>query len=140
MYPKPLSSQLEQLERFENSQLRIRLLSSFSLVLFCDIMKTPKSAQTSLESKLEGICSCIEGFEFNPKSFIAAFLDSQGYNMSFRQRFWGTDYGWSSTKQLLASLQQVICAHMKGKAHWENFILTQVDTLWPFNCVVPSCS
>jgi uncharacterized membrane protein YwaF len=89
-------------------------------------METPKSTQTSMESKLEGICSCIKGFELNLKSFIVAFLDSQGYNMSFQQRFWGTNYVWSSTEQFLASLQRVICAHMEGKAHWENFILAQV--------------
>ncbi|KAA1119813.1 hypothetical protein PGT21_034695 [Puccinia graminis f. sp. tritici] len=87
-------------------------------------MASPTRPRVTMEEKIASICSHIKSFNLTPKSFLTAFLSHSVMNAAFRRRFWGT-VGWPGTERLLHSVKNLVCAHLEGQGHWEDFILDQ---------------
>ncbi|PLW38276.1 hypothetical protein PCASD_08967 [Puccinia coronata f. sp. avenae] len=63
-----------------------------------------KASRVPMGDKISSICSHIEKFQLNPKTFLTAFLHHSSINAAFRRRFWGT-VGWASTRRLLMNIK-----------------------------------
>ncbi|PLW21658.1 hypothetical protein PCANC_03213 [Puccinia coronata f. sp. avenae] len=60
---------------------------------------------------------------------VILMADKLSENCAFRRRFWGTEYGWTSTERLIQSIKGLACSHMEGCALWEKFILAEATSI-----------
>ncbi|KAA1073383.1 hypothetical protein PGT21_010462 [Puccinia graminis f. sp. tritici] len=86
---------------------------------------SPRAPRVPMNQKLETICALIEELNLTPKSFIVAFLGQKQDTMAFKQRLWGTNQGWDTTKHLLLTIKQLVSTHVEGRELWQEFILSQ---------------
>jgi hypothetical protein len=61
-----------------------------------------------------------------PKMFLTAFLTLDESDLAFRRRYWGTQFGWPSTYELLQAIKKQVTKTQKGKARWREFIQREV--------------
>jgi hypothetical protein len=71
----------------------------------------------------------MEALNLTPKTFITAFLTKSTDDCAFRRRFWGTERGWDSTKNLLNSIHTLVSTQDGGQGYWEQWILSHVGLL-----------
>jgi hypothetical protein len=96
-----------------------------------------KASRVPMGDKISSICSHIEKFQLNPKTFLTAFLHHSSINAAFRRRFWGT-VGWASTRRLLMNIKLLVCKHSDGQRNWDQFILDEVNSCWIWNSHLPA--
>ncbi|KAA1138504.1 hypothetical protein PGTUg99_020792 [Puccinia graminis f. sp. tritici] len=89
----------------------------------------PRAPRVSMNIKLDTICALIEDLNLTPKSFILAFLEHDQDSMAFKRRFWATNQGWDSTKNLLLAIRRLAYRHLDTRQLWEGFILEQATEL-----------
>jgi hypothetical protein len=77
-------------------------------------------------SKILHICDCIQRIAWTPKKFLYAFLKNTHIAVATCRGYWGTRTGWTSTEQLLDSIQQLKNKTVAGKALWRAYILKEV--------------
>ncbi|KAI9602941.1 hypothetical protein H4Q26_002249 [Puccinia striiformis f. sp. tritici PST-130] len=87
--------------------------------------RAPKVAKCE---KNTSICALIQSLNWSTKDFMLAFLkDSKHQDVAISRRYWVTDQGWDSTKDLLLTTKRLAQRHIKGCEHWEAFILSQLQ-------------
>ncbi|KAI7942010.1 hypothetical protein MJO28_012037 [Puccinia striiformis f. sp. tritici] len=80
-------------------------------------------------SKLDSICESISKSGYTPKTFTKAFLKSTDKKYKNHRRYWGSERGWKSTKEVLEAIKKVICKKKKNRKLWEEFILSEATTI-----------
>jgi hypothetical protein len=94
---------------------------------------SPSSTKSiSEEKKLKQISDLIEKLNWEPKSYIAHFLNTQSAASVFKRQYWGSQ-GWPGTRRLLDSIKAVVGKHNPGKLLWEEFILEEVNFFHSFS-------
>ncbi|POV94953.1 hypothetical protein PSTT_16549 [Puccinia striiformis] len=89
--------------------------------------RAPKVAKCE---KNTSICALIQSLNWSTKDFMLAFLkDSKHQDVAISRRYWVTDQGWDSTKDLLLTTKRLAQRHIKGCEHWEAFILSQATEI-----------
>ncbi|POW19989.1 hypothetical protein PSHT_04139 [Puccinia striiformis] len=86
---------------------------------------TGKKKPRSADSKISAICNLMAQLDYNPKSFMQAFLKHNNVKSAVRRRYWGTMKGWPTTIQLLGTIRGVVSKKAIGKKLWEEFILAE---------------
>ncbi|KAI9600408.1 hypothetical protein H4Q26_000191 [Puccinia striiformis f. sp. tritici PST-130] len=86
---------------------------------------TGKKKPRSADSKISAICNLMAQLDYNPKSFMQAFLKHNNVKSAVRRRYWGTMKGWPTTIQLLGTIRGVVSKKAIGKKLWEEFILAK---------------
>ncbi|PLW49555.1 hypothetical protein PCANC_08986 [Puccinia coronata f. sp. avenae] len=87
-----------------------------------------RAPRVPMPYKILSICSHIESFQLNPKSFLTEFLQHSSINAAFWRRFWGT-VGWPSTRRLLMNIKSLVCNNSDGQDRWEQFILEEATRI-----------
>lgn len=73
--------------------------------------------------------------KITPKEFMNCFFAADNMELRSRQRFWGTEAGWSLSLGVLLSMRHAVCKQNGGAESWNEFILNEVSFkhFWPIS-------
>ncbi|KAI9603476.1 hypothetical protein KEM48_001488, partial [Puccinia striiformis f. sp. tritici PST-130] len=76
--------------------------------------------------KILHIWRVMKSLHLNPKKFIMAFLSNNHVEVKTRRAMWGSPDGWTSTRELLDKIHELVHNNGKeGKENWNNYILDE---------------
>ncbi|KAA1093617.1 hypothetical protein PGTUg99_008854 [Puccinia graminis f. sp. tritici] len=80
---------------------------------------------TSEQEKVLYICKELTRLKMTPKEFMMGLLTKSHTDLKYRRRTWATDYGWTSTIDLVEAIARKFDKTAESSARWAQFILAE---------------
>ncbi|KAH9807290.1 hypothetical protein DFH28DRAFT_915784 [Melampsora americana] len=73
------------------------------------------------------VCKLIKSQGITPEKFMHCYFLAD--ELASNQRIWGTEGGWSSSRDVILSIRKTICQQAGGDQLWNNFILDKAKRI-----------